>query len=266
MDLSSVANNGTISKKIWNFKGQVDYVDDWFLMKTPFLLLVITSVYLLFVLKVGPALMKNRTPFKFTNILIFYNTLQVIYSFYLFCIGASIIFLNGLLCKSCLMETKESRYLITSSIYLYFAAKISELIDTVFFVLRKKNNQVTFLHVYHHSLMMWSTWLTLKYEPTYSTMFLGTLNSFVHVIMYTYYGLSAFPNLEKYLWWKKYITSMQLIQFVLVLIHAVANLHYSGCAPSNTLMITILINGFLFIYLFGRETRTIFGVAIRMFL
>jgi elongation of very long chain fatty acids protein 4 len=38
------------------------------------------------------------------------------------------------------------------------------------------------------------------------------LNSFVHTIMYAYYGLSALgPWVQKYLWWKKYITQMQLV-------------------------------------------------------
>jgi elongation of very long chain fatty acids protein 4 len=34
------------------------------------------------------------------------------------------------------------------------------------------------------------------------------------VIMYSYYALAAFgPKIQKYLWWKKYITIAQLIQF-----------------------------------------------------
>ena len=38
------------------------------------------------------------------------------------------------------------------------------------------------------------------------------LNSGIHVIMYTYYFLSAFgPAVRKYLWWKKYLTMLQLV-------------------------------------------------------
>lgn len=34
--------------------------------------------------------------------------------------------------------------------------------------------------------------------------------------MYSYYALAALgPNIQKYLWWKKYITILQLWQFVL---------------------------------------------------
>lgn len=38
------------------------------------------------------------------------------------------------------------------------------------------------------------------------------VNATVHVIMYFYYGLSAAgPRFQKYLWWKKYMTAIQLV-------------------------------------------------------
>lgn len=38
--------------------------------------------------------------------------------------------------------------------------------------------------------------------------------------MYSYYALAAFgPKIQKFLWWKKYITTFQMIQFILVFIH-----------------------------------------------
>lgn len=42
---------------------------------------------------------------------------------------------------------------------------------------------------------------------------LGALiNCFIHVVMYTYYALSSLgPAFQKYLWWKKHITHMQLV-------------------------------------------------------
>ena len=40
------------------------------------------------------------------------------------------------------------------------------------------------------------------------------INSFIHVLMYTYYGLSAFgPHVQKYLWWKRYLTQAQIVSF-----------------------------------------------------
>lgn len=42
--------------------------------------------------------------------------------------------------------------------------------------------------------------------------FHALLNTAVHVVMYSYYGLCALgPAYQKYLWWKKYLTSLQLV-------------------------------------------------------
>ncbi|XP_045446630.1 elongation of very long chain fatty acids protein 7-like [Melitaea cinxia] len=251
MENNLILENGSTSGK-WNFNGALEYVDQWILMKTPYPLIIITISYLLFVVSVGPRLMKNRPPISMNNFLILYNIFQVAFSLYLCYIGTSLLWRNGLIGKSCLLEIPESRYTITTSIYTYFIAKVTELLDTILFVLRKKDNQVTFLHVYHHLTVMWCTWFNLKYEPSYNTIFLGTLNSYVHVIMYTYYGMSAVPELAKNLWWKKYITSLQLVQFVLILLHAVASAIYPGCPPTYTLILMINVNASLFIYLFGK--------------
>ena len=35
----------------------------------------------------------------------------------------------------------------------------------VIFVLRKKNEQVTFLHLFHHSVLPWSWWWGAKFGP-----------------------------------------------------------------------------------------------------
>lgn len=38
------------------------------------------------------------------------------------------------------------------------------------------------------------------------------LNAAIHVVMYLYYGLAAFgPKIQKYLWWKKYLTIIQMV-------------------------------------------------------
>lgn len=39
------------------------------------------------------------------------------------------------------------------------------------------------------------------------------LNCFVHTVMYTYYMLSAFgERVRRYLWWKKYVTVLQMVR------------------------------------------------------
>lgn len=69
-------------------------------------------------------------------------------------------------------------------------------------------------------------WLAIKkvefviYDDSHLTRPLGGLGTFhallncvVHVIMYSYYALSAMgPAYQKYLWWKKYMTTIQLVR------------------------------------------------------
>ncbi|XP_053612580.1 very long chain fatty acid elongase 7-like [Plodia interpunctella] len=237
-------------KYIVGFPAKHAYVDDWFLMSSPIPVILIWISYLLFVLKVGPAYMKNREAFKLFNLLKVYNLFQVAFSLVQFLMAWELVKPAGYIGITC-DEDEQSQRRLNRFIYIYFWAKFSELADTVLFVLRKKQNQVSFLHVYHHSITLLATWYTLKIEPVQATAFLAYINSFVHVVMYAYYGLSAFPALTKYLWWKRYITAMQVFQFVCVIIHAVGNYIYSDCAPSYILLFTIIINEALFIYLFG---------------
>ncbi|KAH7639365.1 hypothetical protein DERF_005641 [Dermatophagoides farinae] len=101
--------------------------------------------------------------------------------------------------------------------YLYWLSKLLDLWDTSFFVIRKKFSQVTLLHVYHHTVVPLFGFILMRVNPVLPCVFLFSLvNSTIHVIMYSYYGLAALgPWIQPFLWWKKYITILQLYQFVL---------------------------------------------------
>lgn len=97
--------------------------------------------------------------------------------------------------------------------HTYFLLKVLDLLDTVFFVLRKKDRQISFLHLYHHTGMVVLTWNATKFLPGGHGVFTGFINSIIHVIMYTYYLLALIsPKYKNNLWWKKYITQMQMVR------------------------------------------------------
>lgn len=53
--------------------------------------------------------------------------------------------------------------------------------------------------------------LSRRFLGGHSTFF-GLLNTFVHIVMYSYYLFSALgPQFQKYLWWKKYLTTLQMV-------------------------------------------------------
>lgn len=135
--------------------------------------------------------------------------------------------------------------------YVYFVSKLVELLDTVFFVFRKKQRQITFLHLYHHAIMIVCAWLGVRYVPGGHPTLLGTINAFVHIIMYFYYMLSAFgPQMKKFLWWKHYLTSLQLAQFTIIFVQDVHVL-FSDCDYPRLFTILMLINAGIFMYMFA---------------
>ncbi|PIK59602.1 putative elongation of very long chain fatty acids protein 7 [Apostichopus japonicus] len=119
-----------------------------------------------------------------------------------------------------------------------------------FFILRKKNRQVSFLHVFHHALMPFSWWIGVKFVPGGFGTFHAMQNSLIHVMMYCYYGLAALgPSMQKYLWWKKYMTTMQLIQFFLVMVHCTNFFRYD-CPYPKVFVYIVGSYGFIFFFLF----------------
>ncbi|KAH7969913.1 hypothetical protein HPB52_022624 [Rhipicephalus sanguineus] len=87
-------------------------------------------------------------------------------------------------------------------------------------ILRKKFNQITHLHVIHHVMVTLNVWFWVLFAPEGQVAFSLALNSFVHVVMYTYYLLANMgPSMRKYLWWKKYLTTLQIVQFVIIVVH-----------------------------------------------
>lgn len=57
-----------------------DEVDSWTFMSTPWPVISIISIYLLFILKVGPYIMKTRKPMNVKYVMLLYNAVQTIFN------------------------------------------------------------------------------------------------------------------------------------------------------------------------------------------
>lgn len=74
-----------------------------------------------------------------------------------------------------------------------------------------KKRRLNFLHVYHHCIVIPLFYVYMSTNMVCQWI-LVVANSFVHVLMYYYYALAT---IGKTVWWKKYITQAQIIQFVI---------------------------------------------------
>jgi len=103
-------------------------------------------------------------------------------------------------------------------VFVHYLSKYMDWFDTLWIILKKNRQQLSFLHVYHHATisMVWGFLL-------YSGVGNGTIrygawiNSLTHVIMYSHYLWTSF-GLKNPL--KRYITLWQISQFYSCLAHA----------------------------------------------
>lgn len=99
------------------------------------------------------------------------------------------------------------------AVWVHYCDKYLEFFDTYFMVLRGKTKQVSVLHVYHHFSIAWAWWAAVKLFPGGDSYFGALLNSWIHVMMYSYYALAL---LKVRCPWKRFLTQAQLVQFMTV--------------------------------------------------
>lgn len=253
-DIYSDSNWTTIINKYWMLAERVSdpRVQGWFLFDTPLATLAMVLIYLSFVVVAGPLWMANRKPFQITNTLVAYNAAQVLLSSYMFYehLAAGWWGDYSLSCQPVDYSDSDKAQRMLHLCWVYYFSKLSEFADTVFFVLRKKKSQITWLHLYHHSLTPFEAWLLVKFIAGGHGTFSNIVNNLVHVIMYSYYMVAAMgPQYQKYLWWKKHLTTLQLVQFFMVLFHSISALVYD-CGYPKIIAAGLILHSTIFIVLF----------------
>lgn len=227
-------------------------VEDWPMVSSPWPTLSAFFVYLI-VANYGPNLMKSRKALQLRWILVVYNLYIALLNLWIACelCYCSYKLNYSSLCQ--LVKITHDPYVmrIANGVWWYFASKGFEFADTLFFILRKKDRQLTFLHKYHHSSMFLVWWTAVRFVPGGSAIIPIVVNSLVHVLMYAYYGLSAIgPKMQKYLWWKRHLTIIQLVQFF-VGISIGIHLIIAGCQFTRWMQYVLSGYTFSFIILFG---------------
>jgi len=152
---------------------------------------------------------------------------------------------------------------IASVLHVFYLTKVLDFADTVFMILRGKWNQVTFLHVYHHTTIYLIYWLILNAGYDGDIYFTVVLNGTIHFIMYFYYLVTTF-NISVPKPVKMMVTNMQLIQFVCMISQGMYILAMGCPYPTNiTRLYVVYIMSMLMLFMnfkrkaYGKKTKKI---------
>eukprot|EP00035_Acanthoeca_spectabilis_P021259 m.437209 g.437209 ORF g.437209 m.437209 type:complete len:258 (+) comp18081_c0_seq1:68-841(+) len=157
-------------------------------------------------------------------------------------------FVGGVLCSS-----RNSEKLwdgpLGAAVYVFYLSKYYDFIDT--FILAARKKPTIPLHLWHHAVMPAVCWSWLQYPWLDGAWWCAFVNSFIHTLMYSNYLLKS---LGQKVWWAKYLTQGQIVQFITGTIYSGAFLlmqrqDYGCTGDARTAIVSNLVN-FSFIVLF----------------
>ncbi|KAJ1662264.1 hypothetical protein EV178_006030 [Coemansia sp. RSA 1646] len=174
---------------------------------------------------------KKKVLTPMTMLVVVHNTVLAIYSAWAFR-GVFPLFVNNMIKKGfsegmCDTDGTVWNSALFVHLYLFYLSKYYELLDTVIIIL--KGRKASILQIYHHAGVILVTYIT-NYYSSGSGLFLVWENTGVHTIMYSYYALTALgfnpPG-------KRYLTSLQIFQFLFGLTVIVVYFVIPGCQTQN---------------------------------
>ena len=158
-----------------------------------------------------------------------------------------------------MFSIQEGGPILKHAILIFWISKWYELLDTVFMILRHKKRQISFLHVFHHSTVLLLADYAYNHAAWPALLPMGALNSFVHVVMYGYYGVTAIYPLTEFSF-KQRITQLQMLQFMLATVQDVwGYLYYRYCIYSvlyPMAMMALFANFYYQAYIRKRPTES----------
>ncbi|CAN7946965.1 unnamed protein product [Ixodes hexagonus] len=244
-------------------------IKNWETLENPTYIFVLLASYLYVAKSLGPRYMKNRDPYELKGVIMVYNLFQVLANVYFL----SQIFYHSfyaagynLFCQGLTYSTDPHAISLLNALYWYLWVRVADFLDTIFFVMKKKFTHITVLHVVHHTIVVFSGWMFLQFGGDGQVVFGVCLNSFVHIIMYTYYFLACLgPQVQKYLWWKRYLTRVQIGQFIVIIAHALIPV-FVDCGyprvliciaiPQVVLILGLFVNFYVQSYIKRRNATT----------
>lgn len=207
-------------------------VRGWFLMN-PLHVLGLIGAYLLVILILVKVMARREKPYKMKGWAIVHNVQLAVLSLYMCVETVRQAIVNDYSLWGNAVDDGPAGEGMARVLHIFFLSKILEFGDTVLMALKKNFHQISFLHLYHHTSIFAIWWVIVYYAPGGEGYFSAALNSFIHVLMYSYYlwttltsdaakknaaALAPGAKPPKPTWrepgyYKEWMTRMQLIQF-----------------------------------------------------
>jgi len=152
--------------------------------------IIFAAVYVTLV-QFGRAYMRNREPFKLKGPLLLWNVCLAVFSTTIFLRTLPELMNilkhdHGFYTSVCTREHMTIAHVFYEFVGTW--SKVVELGDTAFIILRKQ--PLIFLHWYHHVSVLVYTWFSIDANDPVHRWYMS-MNSGIHSMMYTYYGLRA---------------------------------------------------------------------------
>ncbi|XP_065304865.1 very long chain fatty acid elongase AAEL008004-like [Dermacentor albipictus] len=211
--------------------------EGWALVGNKPFILGLLCAYVYVVKVAGPRFMQGRKPYdNLKPAIVIFNAAMVVLNWYFMVAYLKRSYLGGgysLVCQGIDYDARDEMTMsFLAHCWWYEWVRVADFLDTVLFVLLNKESNISVLHVAHHVLVVFNGWYGLAYGADGHVALALILNSFVHGVMYSYYFLSLLgPAFRKHLWWKRYLTQLQMFQFVVLMAHVLLPLFFECGYP-----------------------------------
>ena len=147
-------------------------------------------------------------------------------------------------------------------VFIHYLSKYFDYFDTLFIILRgKEKQQLSFLHVYHHSTIgvVWG-FMLYRGHGNGTAAFGCFINSVVHLIMYSHYLYTSLGYNNPF---KKYITRTQLLQFVICLLHSLIVICVEDVVPRRYALIELVYQTNMLVLFSNFYIKSYAGSAVK---
>lgn len=145
------------------------------------------------------------------------------------------------------LDPSETGHKLGMLIWFQYHCRQLDLLDTLFMIIRKKFQRISFVHVYLRLLNLWGWFIACRYACGGDTYFPAFVNATCQVLVYVYYTVHLVRPRGVPFFRRARVAEMQVLQFTVCAAHALFILYY-GNIPRAVVAFNLFImaNGLAF--------------------